>query len=214
MRTYPVNLLRNQERVHYLQSLPMKKGGVLLYGSSFFTRWVNAEEEMSAASEGKYLVVNHGFGGATVDDLLYHYSRLVTGCDPRVVVFRMGPNDFAHGFTGRETWDMAWRLAEYVRADYPDVKLVFLCAFDFKSLKPELLCHYEEFNGLQEEYAKETENAYYLDINEFFYESPSDIGTFKNFRDVFVEDGLHLKPEIYKEFAAYFVTKLDELQLV
>ena len=52
---------------------------------------------------------------------------------------------------------------------------------------------------------------WYLDINDFFYEDPKDIGTFQNFRDIFRADGLHLRPEIYKEFAEYFTKKLDQL---
>lgn len=214
MREYPVKLHRNDERVNYLMSLPVEKGGIVLYGSSFFTNWTNAKEEMAEASNGRYVVMNRGFGGATVDDLLYHYSRLVTPCEPKVMAFRMGPNDFGHGFSAREAWDMAWRLAEFAKADYPDIKLVFLCAFDFKSLKPERYYLYEEFNALQKEYAEQTENAYYMDINEFFHESPEDAGTLQNFRDIFVEDGLHLKKEIYKEFAAYFTRRLDKLNII
>ena len=91
--------------------------------------------------------------------------------------------------------------------------MIFLCAFDYKSLEPEQYGLYEEFNALQKEYAEETENAWYMDINEFFHESPEYSGTLQNFRDIFVEDGLHLKEEVYKEFAAYFTGRLDELEL-
>lgn len=214
MKTYPVNLHRNDERVNYLKTLVPEKGGLLLYGSSFFTNWTDAKEEMKEASGGRYLVENRGFGGATVDDLLFHYARLVSPCEPKAVAFRVGPNDFGHGFTAQEAWNMAWRLAEFFRADYPGIKLIFLCAFDFKSLKPERYYLYEEFNALQKEYAEQTENAYYMDINEFFHESPEDAGTLENFRDIFVEDGLHLKKEIYKEFAAYFTKRLNELNII
>lgn len=210
MREYPVNLLRHEERMKYLMSQPVEKGGILLYGSSFFTNWVNAREEMLEASGGKYFVVNHGFGGATADDLLYHYARLVTPCEPKAVIFRMGPNDFFHGFSAREAWDMAWRLASFLRADYPGIKLIFLCAFDYRSLNPEKYYLFQEFNDLQKEYAEQTENAWYFDINGFFHESAEDMGTLQNFRDIFVEDGLHLKPEVYREFAAFLTKMLDE----
>jgi len=213
MREYPVNLLRFNERIQFLMSQPAEKGGILLYGSSFFTRWANAAEEMLEASGGKYHVVNRGFGGATADELVYHYARLVPACEPKAVVFRMGPNDFAHGFSAEEAWSMAWRLASFFRADYPGVKLIFLCAFDFRSLKPELYPTYNAFNALQREYAESTDNAWYMDINEFFHERPEDAGTLQNFRDVFVEDGLHLKPEAYLEFAAYFTRRLDEMNI-
>ena len=42
-----------------------------------------------------------------------------------------------------------------------------------------------------------------MDINEFFYESIQDIGTRRNFRDVFLEDGLHLTDDAYLKMAGY-----------
>lgn len=70
---------------------------------------------------------------------------------------------------------------------------------------------YAEFNAYQREYAQETENVWYLDINDFFYERTEDIGSFQGFRDVFVEDGLHLLPNAYVEFAEYLTRKLDDI---
>lgn len=213
MKEYPVNLLRFNEYIRLLMSKPVEKGGILLYGSSFFTRWEHAAEEMLKASEGRYHVVNRGFGGATADELIYHYARLVPACAPKAVIFRMGPNDFFHGFSAEEAWSSAWRLASFFRADYPDVKLIFLCAFDYRSLKPELYPRFKEFNALQKEYAESTDNVWYMDINEFFHERAEDAGTLENFRDVFVEDGLHLKPEAYLEFADYLTARLDEMKI-
>lgn len=213
MREYPVNLLRHEERIRFLMSQPVEKGGILLYGSSFFTNWTDAKAEMLEASHGKYHVINRGFGGATADDLLYHYARLALPTEPKAVIFRMGPNDFSHGFSAEEAWSMAWRLASFFRTDFPGVKLIFLCAFDFKSLKPEKYHLYHTFNALQKEYAEQTDNAWYLDINDFFHISPDFAGTLRGFRNIFVEDGLHLQKPAYREFADYLTRRLDELNI-
>ena len=47
---------------------------------------------------------------------------------------------------------------------------------------------YAEFNAYQREYAQETENVWYLDINDFIYETTEDIVSFQGFRYVFVEE--------------------------
>ena len=111
----------------------------------------------------------------------------------------------------RQAWNMAWRLMEFLRADYPGIKLILLCAFDYKSVREEYKAAYAEFNVYQREYAVETENVWYLDINDFFYERTEDIGTFRGFRDVFREDGCHLLPSAYAEFAEYLTRRLENI---
>lgn len=146
-----------------------------------------------------------------MDDLLFFYGKLVVSCSPKAVIFRIGPNDIFIGFSAGETWNMAWRLMEFLRADYPGIKLFLLCVFDYKSVREEHKSAYAKFNAYQREYAVETENVWYLDINDFFYESEEDIGTFQGFRDIFREDGLHLLPNVYEEFAEYLTRRLENI---
>ena len=69
-----VNLNRYEETVRNCLSYPVRTGKVLLYGSSFFRVWgyERSLEQLLEATGGKLETVNHGFGGATVDELLYH----------------------------------------------------------------------------------------------------------------------------------------------
>ena len=210
MKEYPVNLHRFDDTIAEMQTRENPQGKILLYGSSFFRNWTEAAQQMEQASSGRYPVVNRGFGGATVDELLFFYRKLVVPCAPKAVIFRIGPNDIFRGFNAKEAWAMAWRLMEFLRADYPGIKLIMLCVFDYPSAREEYRPLFAEFNALQKEYAAQTENVRYMDINSFFYEKETDIGSYSGFRDIFREDGLHLRPEIYEEFAAYLTKKLDE----
>ena len=211
MKQYPVDLHRFDGTIAEMEKRENLPNRILLYGSSFFTNWTEATQQMEKASDGKYPVVNRGFGGATVDELIYFYQKLVVPNAPKAVIFRIGPNDIFRGFTVAEAWATAWRLFEFLRANYPGIKLIPLCVFDYPSTKEEYKPLFAEFNALQKEYAEQTEDAWYLDINDFFYESPENVGTFCGFRDIFREDGLHLRPEIYEEFAAYLTKRLDEI---
>ena len=209
MKEYPIDLHRFRAAVDSMSALPAEPGHILLYGSSFFTNWKKAKEQMLTASGGKYHVVNRGFGGATADELMYFYHKLVTPNAPKVMITRIGANDIFRGFTPKEAWDMTWRLLEFVRADYPDIKLILFSVFDYKSAKENNRPLFAEFNAFQKEYAEQTENVRYLDISDFFYEKPENVGTFEGFRDIFKEDGLHLLDPAYEEFAAYLTEKLD-----
>lgn len=211
MQPYPLNLHRFDEVIAEMVTRENPQGKILLYGSSFFTNWKEATQQMLDASDGKYYVVNRGFGGATIDELLFFYRKLVVPCAPRAAIFRIGPNDLFNGFSVEDAWHSAVRLFEFLRTDYPGIKLIPLCIFNYPSTKEELKEPFARFNALQKEYAEQTENVWYLDINDFFYETPADVGTFENFRDIFRKDGLHLRPEIYQEFARYFTHKLDTI---
>ena len=212
MRPYPVNLHAHDALVAKYESQPIVKGGILLYGSSFFTNWQNAAAEVAEASAGKYTVVNHGFGGATVDELLHYYPRLVTQYEPKVIVTRVGPNDLFRGFTPEEAWMMAWRLYEFLRADFPEARIVIFCCFEHPSAVAQNVTErYAAFDALQKEYAAETDNVDFVNISDFFYEKPASVGSYEGFRDIFGEDGLHLRPEIYRQFADYFVKTMEKL---
>ena len=211
MKEYPIDLHRFQAYVDSLSALPAEPGHILLYGSSFFTNWKKAKEQMLTASGGKYHVVNRGFGGATADELMYFYHKLVTPNAPKVMITRIGANDIFRGFTPKEAWDMTWRLLQFARADYPDMKQILFSVFDYKSAAEKNRPLFAEFNAFQKEYAEQTENVYYLDISEFFYEDPSQVGSFCGFRDIFKEDGLHLLDPAYEEFSVYLAKKLDEI---
>ena len=211
MRNYPVNLHAHDALVARYEAEPVQQGGILLYGSSFFTNWKNAAAEVAEASANKYTVVNHGFGGATVDELLHYYPRLVTPYNPKVMITRIGPNGLFRGFTPEEAWSMAWRLYEFARADFPGIRIVSFCCFEHPSAKGEKARLYSAFDARQKEYAEATESVDFVNISDFFYEKPESVGSYEGFRDIFQPDGLHLRPEIYREFADYFVKTLEQL---
>lgn len=82
-----------------------------------------------------------------------------------------------------------------------------MAIFDYLSQREEVRPAFAEYNRLCRQYALSESQTVYWDINDFFYENPADIGSFQNFRDVFVSDGLHLTDAAYEEFALYFKNK-------
>ena len=70
----PVDLHRFASEIEIIENQTLSSGKVMLYGSSFFAKWRCASVQLSAQ---KLQIINHGFGGATIDELLYYYPRLV-----------------------------------------------------------------------------------------------------------------------------------------
>ncbi|MGI5825548.1 MAG: GDSL-type esterase/lipase family protein, partial [Bacillota bacterium] len=195
----PQDFKRFGDFIEKLESYPHTEEQVILYGSSFFTEW-KYEIVRDNLSWDKFSVINHGFGGALVDDLLYYYGRLVKPYKPKAVVIRAGVNDIASGYDPKDVINLLYRLCAWCEADFPEVKIVLLPIFDVP--KPEFEnCRkgFAEFNRMCYEIAEQISRILVMDINDLFYKNPADVGTYQNFKDIFRNDGLHLTEHGYDE---------------
>ena len=121
-----VDLHRFDATIQEYLSLPVRTGEVLLYGSSFFRVWGYelSRKQLLEATDGKLETVNHGFGGATVDELLYHYPRLVAPYAPKAMVIRAGYNELNRGQSPEEAVFLLERLLQWAIADFPEIRIM------------------------------------------------------------------------------------------
>ena len=63
---------------------------IVFVGSSSFTLWSSLEEDMAPLP-----VINRGFGGALIDDVVHYADRIVVPYQPSAVVLFAGTNDIA-----------------------------------------------------------------------------------------------------------------------
>ncbi|HEX7756374.1 MAG TPA: GDSL-type esterase/lipase family protein [Niabella sp.] len=73
---------------------PPPKNAVLFIGSSSFTKWTDVQDYFP-----EYKIINRGFGGSTLPDLIYYFNDLVPVYRPRQVVIYCGENDLANSST-------------------------------------------------------------------------------------------------------------------
>ncbi len=71
---------------------PPPESPLLFTGSSTVVAWKTVAEDMPFAP-----VINRGFGGSQVSDLLYYLDRVIIAYRPRMVVLYSGDNDIAAG---------------------------------------------------------------------------------------------------------------------
>lgn len=201
---------RFEDQIQAYERLPVETGKVLLYGSSFFAFWGYERAKQQWLAEGKLQVVNHGFGGATVEELLYYYHRLVLPYQPSAVVLRTGHNDVWE-CSAQEAMFLTQRLIDWLKNDFPGIPVVALKAFDHPSGLEKNRISLHRYNDMLDAAAEKDPQLYTVDLNPFFYQSSADWGTGQNFRDVFREDGLHLTDGGYEEMAAYLAPKIKDL---
>ena len=201
---------------------PIKKGLIMLYGDSYFTRWEpkygnERAEDALLGKDGKQAVVNHGFGGSAVEDLLYYYHRAVKPWAPRALVIKSFGNDASSGYTPLEILFLLYRLADYARTDFPGIKL-YLCGAmpiaKYKSFPPSRNAAMKDFDRELEAYCRGHEDSTFVDLRNcpFIYSDPARVGDISSIReDLYIEDRAHFNEKGYGLFRNYMLGVLGDV---
>ena len=137
---------------------PPPKGAVLFVGSSSIRFW-----ETLAADFPGLTVINRGFGGSRMDDLLRYADRIVFPYQPKAIVMYEGDNDIAdNGSPARIAGDVA-ELLSRVRTRLPGTRVIYL------SIKPSpsrwaMVDRMRETNALVERIVENDTAARYVDV--------------------------------------------------
>ncbi|HEX4105048.1 MAG TPA: GDSL-type esterase/lipase family protein [Rhizomicrobium sp.] len=95
------------------------KNPALFVGSSTIVKWKTAD-----AFPG-FSVINRGFGGNIIEDVLYYYKDVIGKYHPSAVLFYCD-NDVTGGDSGDHAFELTMQVYSKVRADFPKVPFVFL----------------------------------------------------------------------------------------
>jgi lysophospholipase L1-like esterase len=162
--------------------------GVVFIGSSSIRFWDSLTEDMSPLK-----VIQHGFGGAKLGDVVYYAQRLVNAWQPRAVVVFAGTNDIAPSASKTP----AVLLASYqafvaeVRADQPEVPIYFI-GITPSPLRWEVWPIAQSTNALIETWSKSQPNLFYISTSDALLDANG-----KPDSDNYRFDGLHLSEQGY-----------------
>ncbi|MBT1688420.1 GDSL-type esterase/lipase family protein [Dawidia soli] len=167
-----------------------KKNLILFTGSSSFRLW---RPDLASSFPDKN-VLNRGFGGSQMSDLIYYFDKLILPYHAKQIFIYEGDNDLASGKTPEEIIRQADSLLYLIRKKVSRrVNVVFLAA------KPSLARWnqhetYRTFNGMLKAWAEKHKHVIYADI----WTPMIDPATGKVKDDLFIEDGLHMKANGYE----------------
>ena len=160
---------------------------VLFVGSSSIRGWRSVYEDMSPLK-----VINNGFGGATIRDILYHYDIVVKPFKAKKIVLYV-ENDISINAKIElyELFDLFRVFANKVKNDFPDSKLYFV---SFKPSPVRKNVEYKQviINELLKGYAQKQENIEYIDIA-----SPMK-ASYGTDTTLFLNDKLHMNRKGYE----------------
>jgi lysophospholipase L1-like esterase len=161
---------------------------LLFVGSSSIRFWDTAE-----AFQG-YPVINRGFGGSHITDVLYYFDRVISRFDPSLIIFYCGENDIASGLDPDDVFDDYTELLARVGQAFPDADFLYV------SIKPsnsrtEYSDAFDSFNRRVESYNETKHRLHYIDLA-----SPLTMSDGQPDDSLFVDDRLHLNEEGYRQW--------------
>lgn len=169
------------------QQMPAR-GQILFVGSSSFTRWTDVHEYFPG-----YPIVNRGFGGSSLPDVIRFADDVIFKYDPSQIVIYCGENDLAGSktVTADTVLNRFKTLFGMIRKKYPKVPVVFV------SIKPSpsrahLMPEMEKSNTAIRKFLKKKKRTVFVDV---YHPMLNEQG--KPMPDIFVEDDLHMNAKGY-----------------
>lgn len=161
---------------------------VLFIGSSSFTNWRDVQNYFPSIP-----IINRGFGGSSLTDLLRYKDDVIFKYDPKQIVIYSGENDLAGSDTmSAETVVTRFKqLFGLIRKRYKNIPIAYI------SMKPSpsrqhLLQKYKQANKSIEVFLTKHRNAVFIDV---YHSMLKPDGTAMT--DIFIQDNLHMNAKGY-----------------
>lgn len=164
------------------------KNSILFIGSSSFTIWKDVQEYFP-----EHRIINRGFGGSTLPDLIRYVEDIVYPYKPKQVVIYCGENDLAASDTvNAQTVAARFKtLFSLIRERYPKVPVLYI------SMKPSpsrerLMQKMDAGNWTIKEFLKQQKRSAYLDVYHLMLNADG-----RPREELFLKDMLHMNKNGY-----------------
>jgi lysophospholipase L1-like esterase len=158
-------------------------GQVLFVGSSSFRLWTDVQAYFPGTP-----ILNRGFGGSTLEDMIYYEKKIITPYKPRKIVIYCGENDLASSdtVTAKHVLARFEKLFAMIRSDYPQTPVIYV------SIKPSpsrqrLIAKVAESNELIRQFLRTKPRTRFVDV---YHKMLDKNGNPR--KELFIEDQLHM----------------------
>ncbi len=181
----------------------LAKDPILFVGSSSMVFWETAN------SFPEYPIINRGFGGASLPEVIHYYDDVIKKHNPSMVLLYCDI-DVEQGRSPEFSVNAFKELVDRIEQDFPETPVLLL------SMKPTLI---DDFlgkdvrenklltNQLLLEYAESKEALHYVDITSSMIDAN---GQLKD--NIFIDDGMHLNALGYELWDPIIKREIDSLR--
>lgn len=191
---------RFDAEIDKISNLPIPQAQELsvFTGSSSIRFWSSLEGDCSAQQ-----VVNTGFGGSHMSDLLYFLEETVIRFKPIKIYIYEGDNDIVANKDPAEIIETAKQVVAKIQKSLPHAKVYFISAKPSPS-RWEYKESYESLNQIFREYCDTHNDLYYIDV---WSEMLDQNG--RPMADIFIDDELHMNESGYKIWKRVICNRQD-----
>lgn len=181
----------------------LAKNPILFVGSSSMVFWETAN------SFPEYPIINRGFGGASLPEVIHYYDDVIKKHNPSMILVYCDI-DVEQGRSPEFSVNAFKQLVDKIEQDFPTTPVLLL------SMKPTLI---DDIlgkdirknkllsNQLMLEYAESKETLHYVDITSSMMDAN---GRLKD--DIFIGDGMHLNPRGYELWDPIIKREIDRIR--
>ena len=161
--------------------------GIMMTGSSSIRMWKSMKEDFP-----KFPVLNRGFGGATIPEVLHFTGKYIFQHEPQIIVFYCGENDISEGASPEAVFAFFKVFVKVIETRLPKTKLVYI------SMKPSiarwnLWPQYQAGEKLIKDFVDQNPKIEYMDASISMLGKNGEVK-----KDIFIEDGLHMNAKGYE----------------
>ena len=166
---------------------PPPKNAILFVGSSSFRLWHNVQADFPG-----YTIINRGFGGSTLPDVIQYADDIIFPYKPKEIVIYCGENDIASSdtITSKTVFTRFEKLFTLIRKKMPKVPVVFVAMKPSPS-REKFHQKLMQANLLIKNYLSRQSKAAYVDV----YKLMLDNG--RPDESLYINDRLHMNAKGY-----------------
>jgi lysophospholipase L1-like esterase len=164
---------------------------ILFTGSSSIRVWTSLKTDFP-----KHNVLNRGFGGSEMADLVTFVDKLIVSYHPKQIFIYEGDNDIGAGKSPDQILAQAHQLLMLIREKLPKKTEVLFISPKPSLLRWHLKDKYVEYNRKLLTWTKQFKNVRYIDVWTPMLDAEGNV-----MKDLFVEDGLHMNAKGYEIWA-------------
>jgi hypothetical protein len=179
---------------------PPPTNAVLFAGSSRIRIWTTLTNDFAGMP-----VIQRGFGGSQMVDLLVYADRIILPYQPSVLVVYEGDNDVAAGKSPEQILADYQRLVGRVHERLPRTCVMFIAVKPSRA-RWQFIDQIRRTNQLIEDFSKQDPRLYYVDVF-----APMLDGQGQPREELFVKDQLHLNADGYRLWTKTLDPVLREL---
>jgi lysophospholipase L1-like esterase len=161
---------------------------ILLVGSSSFTKWTDVRAYFPG-----YNIVNRGFGGSSLTDLIYFADDVIYAYTPAQIVIYCGENDIvaADSITAKMVLQRFQTLFAGIRKHFPTTPVIFISIKPSPSrwkFEPVIV----EANRLIKQFLDKQTASSFLNVHDAMLNKDGSVRS-----DLFIRDQLHMNANGY-----------------